>query len=262
MIKKKIVLTIAGSDSGAGAGIQSDIKTFRNFGVYGVTVLTAVTAQNSQGVQSSFSLPGKIIDAQLKSVFSDFDIRAVKTGMLASVEAVSAVIRNLKYKDVKIVIDPVMLSKNRFHLLDKSGIELLKSKLLPLAYLITPNLDEAEKLAGFRIRSGYDLNLAAKKIYSYGCSNVLLKGGHFSGSLGITKGHDVLFDGKKFISIKSEYVRSRNTHGIGCTLSAAIAASLAKGSTLSNAIIEAKLYIVKSLKRSVKIGKGVSPVEQ
>jgi hydroxymethylpyrimidine/phosphomethylpyrimidine kinase len=263
MNKKKIcVLSIAGSDSGAGAGIQSDLKTFQNFGLYGLTVVTAVTAQNTMGVQKSFVLPPSIISAQLKSVFSDFPVAAAKTGMLGSEEVVKAVARNLKGKNIKLVVDPVMLSKNRFHMLNKAGIEAMKKYLLPITYVVTPNLDETEMLAGFKMNSGHDLNLAAKKIRSYGCKYVLLKGGHFHKAIEIKRGYDVLYDGEKFTSIRSEFVKSRNTHGIGCTFSAAITAALAEGSSIQNAIIEAKLYIVKSLKKSVNIGKGVSPVEQ
>jgi hydroxymethylpyrimidine/phosphomethylpyrimidine kinase len=258
----KFVLTIAGSDSSAGAGIQSDLKTFHNYKVYGLTVITAITAQNTKGVQKAFALPAKIIDAQLKSIFSDFKPDTVKTGMLGSADAVKVIYKNLKGKNIKIVVDPVMLSKNRFHMLGKEGIELLKNKLLPITFMVTPNLYETEILAGFKINNGSDLNLAAKKIFSYGCEYVLLKGGHFHSKLGIETGNDILYDGKVFKSIRSEYVKSKNTHGIGCTLSAAIAANLAKGKKIENAIIDAKLYIIRSLKKSVKIGKGVSPIEQ
>jgi hydroxymethylpyrimidine/phosphomethylpyrimidine kinase len=260
--KKKCVLTIAGSDSGAGAGIQSDLKTFQNYGVYGLTVLTAVTAQNTLGVQKSFGLPAGIVEAQLKSVLSDFDIKVVKTGMLSSAKIIDVIVKNLKNKNAKIVVDPVILSKNNYPLLDKSGISALKHKLLPLTYIVTPNLFEAEVLAGFKITSGDKLVLAAKKIYGFGCKYVLVKGGHFPYWLNLEKGSDILYDGKKHFIIKSAFVKSRNTHGIGCTLSAAIASNIAKGMQIQNAIINAKLYIVKSLRKSVKIGKGVSAVEQ
>lgn len=260
--KKKIVMTIAGSDSSAGAGIQSDLKTFDNYRVYGLTVITAITAQNTTGVQKTYEVPPIMIDAQLKSLFADFKISAVKTGMLSSDKAVKVVAKNLKGKNLKIVIDPIVLSKNDFPLLDTKGIEALKKYLMPLAYLVTPNLNEAELLSGFKIKSGHELNLAAKKIYSFGCRYVLIKGGHFSKQLGIEKGVDILFDGARFTTIKSAYINSNNTHGIGCTLSAAITANIARGLKIQNAIIDAKLYIVKSLKKSIKIGKGVSPIEQ
>jgi hydroxymethylpyrimidine kinase/phosphomethylpyrimidine kinase len=258
----KCVLSIAGSDSGAGAGIQSDLKTFQNYGVYGTTVITAITSQNTLGVQSTFNVPEKIIDSQLKSILSDFKIAAVKTGMLGSEQAVIATVCNLKNKNLKVIVDPVILSKNKFLLLDKKGVEALKNKLLPITYLVTPNLFEAETLAGFSINSRFDLNKAVDKILNYNCKHVLVKGGHFNKKLGIEKGTDLLYDGSTFKFIRSEFVNVKNTHGIGCTLSAAITANLAKEMQLTNAIIDAKLYIVKSLKKSVRIGKGVSPVEQ
>ncbi len=255
-------MTIAGSDSSAGAGIQSDLKTFDNYRVYGLTVITAITAQNTMGVQKSFELPANIVEAQMKSLFADFNISAAKTGMLSSEKVIKAVAKNLRGKDIKLVIDPVVLSKNNFHLLNKNGIEALKKYLLPLAYVVTPNFNEAELLSGFRITSGHELNLAAKKIHSYGCKYILIKSGHFPKTLGIEKGADILFDGANFTTIRSSFIKSDNTHGIGCTLSAAITANLARGLRIQNAIIDAKLYIVKSLKKSLKIGKGVSPVEQ
>lgn len=256
------MLTIAGSDSGAGAGIQSDLKTFQNYGVYGLTALTAVTAQNTIGVQKSFELPADIVNSQLKSVFEDFDIKTVKTGMLSSSKIIDVVVKNLKSRNIKIVVDPVILSKNKYPLLNKNGISALTRKLLPLTYIVTPNLYEAEILAGFKITSGDKLMSAAKKIHGYGCKYVLVKGGHFPNWLNLEKGSDILFDGGKHFIIKSAFVKSKNTHGIGCTLSAAIAANTAKGMQIQNAIIDAKLYIIKSLKKSVRIGKGVSPVEQ
>ena len=264
MAKKiKCVLSIAGSDSGAGAGIQSDIKTFHNHEVYGVTVITAVTAQNTMGVQKSYELPSQIIDAQLKSVFEDFDIAAVKTGMLSSVNVIRTVIKYLANRPkLKIIIDPVILSKNRYRLLDEKGIEILKNMLLPLSYLVTPNLFEAEILSGKMIRSYSDIQNAAKVIFSFGCRNVLIKGGHFSGKMGAPPGTDILYNGKEFTRFRSDFIRTKHTHGIGCALSSAIASNLALGKNLAESVISSKAYILKMLSNKAKIGHGISPVEK
>jgi hydroxymethylpyrimidine/phosphomethylpyrimidine kinase len=198
---KKItfVLTIAGSDSGAGAGIQSDIKTFHNHGVYGLTVVTAITAQNTLGVQQSFELPPEIIDAQLKSVFDDYNISVVKTGMLSSAKIIEIVCDYLRNKaNIKLIIDPVIYSKNGFPLLNEKGITALKSKLLPLSYLIAPNINESELLSDIKISTSKDIERAAKEIYSCGCKHVLIKGGHLKEGMGIEKGTDILYNGDKF----------------------------------------------------------------
>lgn len=261
--KPVIVLTIAGSDSGAGAGIQSDLKTFHNHGVYGLSVITAVTAQNSLGVQESFELPVEIIEAQLSSVFSDYDISAVKTGMLSSAKVIDIVADVLRSKPkFKLIVDPVILSKNSFTLLNEKGVIELKSKLLPLAFLVTPNIPEAEVLSGMEIRSTKDLEKASKTIFELGCKHVLIKGGHLPEETGITKGTDVLYNGEKFIMFNTKFVKTKNTHGIGCVLSSATAANLALGTSLKQAIALAKAYIVKSLSKSQRIGKGYGPVEQ
>jgi hydroxymethylpyrimidine/phosphomethylpyrimidine kinase len=263
MSKKICVLTIAGSDSGAGAGIQSDLKTFKNHGVYGVTVITAVTAQNTKGVQSSHELPASVIDTQLKSVFDDFDIRFAKTGMLSSAKVINAVVKYISgKKNLKLVVDPVILSKNGKTLLNSKGIKELKEKLIPLAYLITPNIPEAETLTGISIDSIDELETSAVILNEMGAKNVLIKGGHMKQSTGLPAGTDILFDGKRFYMFNSQFIKTKNTHGTGCTLSAAITANLAFGNTLLNSVEEAKNYVVKSLRKSVKIGKGTGPVEQ
>lgn len=260
---KKCVLSIAGSDSGAGAGIQSDLKTFKNHGLYALTVITAVTAQNTRGVQSSFTVPHRSVKAQLKSVLSDFDIKAVKTGMLVNDKAIEIIAEVLgSKKNIKIIVDPVIHSKNKFVMLNKQGISALKKQLLPLTYLLTPNIPEAEILTGCKIDSLDDLETAAVMLHELGAANVLIKGGHLKNSVGLPLGTDVLFDGKKFYLFSTNYVSTANTHGIGCTLSAAIASNLANGNNLINSIDSSKSYIVKSLKKTVKIGKGFSPVEQ
>jgi hydroxymethylpyrimidine/phosphomethylpyrimidine kinase len=262
MAKKICVLTIAGSDSGSGAGIQSDLKTFKNHGLYGVNVITSVTAQNTKGVQSSYELSAGIIDEQLKSIFGDFNVKAVKTGMLSSAKVIDIVAKHLKRKKIKLVIDPVILSKNGFALLNKEGVKQLKTKLIPLAFAITPNIPEAEELTGIEISSIDDLETAAVILQELGAKNVVIKGGHMKISTGLPKGTDILFDGKKFYMFNSEYINTKNTHGIGCTFSASITSNLALGKSLIESIAQAKNYISKALKKTVKIGYGFSSVEQ
>ncbi len=263
MKSKTCVLTIAGSDPGAGAGIQSDLKTFKNHGVYGLSVITAITAQNTKGVTSSYAIKSAVITAQLNSVFEDFRIRAVKTGMLANDKVVEAVAHALKKrKNLKLVIDPVIHSKNSFRMLSRPGIRAMKKSLLRMAYLVTPNIPETEALTGMNIESLDDLETAAVMLHELGAKNVLIKGGHLKSHMGLPKGTDILFDGRYFHMFSSNYVNTKNTHGIGCTLSAAIVSNLAMGKTLIKSIEASKQYVVRSLKKSVKIGKGFSPVEQ
>ncbi len=269
----KCVLTIAGSDSSAGAGIQSDLKTFHNHGIYGLSVITAVTSQNTVGVQNSFELPSDVIQSQLEAVFDDFKITAVKTGMLSSEHVIRTLIkffkkRKLSENEFKLIVDPIIVSKNNFTLLNKKGLNELKNGLLNSAYLVTPNLSEAEIISGKKIRDTKDLEKAARIIYNFGCKNVLIKGGHFPSprrilaGIGLVRGTDVLYDGRKYILFKSKYVNTRHTHGIGCTLSAAITANLALGKSLKESIILSKTYVINSLKKGHKLGNGYSPVEQ
>ncbi|MBE2217196.1 MAG: bifunctional hydroxymethylpyrimidine kinase/phosphomethylpyrimidine kinase [Ignavibacteria bacterium] len=263
MANKICVLSIAGSDSGSGAGIQSDIKTFKNHGVYGLSAVTAVTAQNTRGVQRSLSMPARMIDSQLKSIFDDFKVKAVKTGMLARPNVIHVIAKHVKkHKGLKLVVDPVILSKNGFIMLNKQGIRSLKKDLLPLTYLLTPNIPEAEILTGLTIDTIEDLETAAVMLRDMGAKNVLIKGGHLKNSVGLPLGTDVLFDGKKFYLFNTNYISTANTHGIGCTLSAAITSNIAKGLNLAKSIDLAKAYVVRSLKRTVKLGKGFNPVEQ
>jgi hydroxymethylpyrimidine/phosphomethylpyrimidine kinase len=263
MVKKKCVLTIAGSDSGAGAGIQSDLKTFKNHGLYGVTVITAITAQNTLGVQKVYDLRTEIVEEQLKSVLSDFKISHIKTGMLSNGNVIETAAKHIKKQGrIKLVIDPVILSKNGKALLSEQGINVLIKKLIPLSYLITPNIPEAEMLTGVSIDSMDDIEIAAVILYEMGAKNVLIKGGHMKKSTGLAVGTDILFDGSRFYMFNAQIIKSRNTHGIGCTLSAAITSNLVLGYSLIDSVQSAKNYIVKSLKRSAIIGKGKGPVEQ
>lgn len=258
----KFILSIAGSDPGAGAGIQSDLKTFKNHGVYGLTVITAITSQNSFGVQKSFPLKPEIVSSQMKSVFASFDIKVVKIGMLGNEKIVKTVSSFLdSRKNIKVVLDPVIKSKNGFSLLNAKGIDSLKRDLLKLAYLVTPNFFEARILSGIKITNTDTLERAMKKLHSFGCKNVLVKGGHFDSKLGIDAGTDVLFDGTKFTLFKVPFINNRNTHGIGCTFSSAIASNFAKGVGLTKSISEAKIYIVKKLQKRHNFVKGIGPVE-
>ena len=258
----KFALSIAGSDSSAGAGIQSDLKTFHNHGVYGLTAITSITAQNSLGVQEAYELPPVVITSQLKSLFADYEIKFAKTGMLSSERTVNAVYDFIKKKKLNLIIDPVILSKNNYLLLNNKGIESLKSKLIPLSYLITPNISEAEFISEWKIRSEEDIYIAARIIYDMGARNILIKGGHLTKEMGLERGTDILFDGKYFNYYSSEFINTKNTHGIGCTFSAAITANLALGKGLNDSIINSKKYIETSLKKAKKIGKGYGPVEQ
>jgi len=263
MQNKKVVLSIAGSDSGGGAGIQSDLKTFQNHGVYGVTVIAAVTSQNTKGVYSSFEIPAKHIKSQLNSLFADFKIAAFKTGMLSSSKVIDAVYDIIKTKrNIKLVIDPVIFSKNGFTMLDSKGIKSLIKKIIPLCFLITPNLKEAGILSGINIKTVEDIEMACKILYNFGAKNVLVKGGHFLLSLGLPAGSDILYSSRKFYIFPGMYIKTKHTHGIGCTFSAAITANLALGKSLELSIIDSKKYVQSKLKKTQKLGKGVNPVEQ
>lgn len=256
-MKKKCVLTIAGSDSGAGAGIQSDLKTFQNYGLYGLTVITAVTAQNSKGIQKSFELPVQILQAQLYSVFDDFDIRCVKTGMLVSDRVVNVVSNFLsKKKNLRIIVDPVIYSKSKFVMLNSKGVNALIGKLLPISFLVTPNLEEAEILSGSKIRDRESLEKASEIIFSFGVKNVLIKGGHFSRDFFLKKGTDILFNGRSYTLFRTEISSDKSLHGIGCTLSSAITSNIALGNDLKSSIKNAKNYINQKLQNKLRTGNG------
>jgi hydroxymethylpyrimidine/phosphomethylpyrimidine kinase len=262
MQSKPVVLTIAGSDSGAGAGIQSDLKTFHNLGVYGVTTITAITSQNTKGVQRSFEVPVNVIKSQLKSLFNDFNIRVVKTGMLSSSKVIDSIYSILKnIKNLKLIIDPVLFSKNGFVMLDVKGTKLLKNKLLPHCFLVTPNFREGEILSGVKFRTFEDMELACKILHEYGAKNVLIKGGHLTNNIGLPFASDLLYSHNKFFIFPAPHIDTKHTHGLGCTFSSAIAAKIAQGKKLDEAIIEAKVYIENKLRQAQRIGKGISPVE-
>lgn len=249
-------LTIAGSDSGGGAGIQADLKAMHANGVFATSVITSITAQNTTVVRASLDLPVQIVDAQLKAIFDDFQIAAAKTGMLSSPEIVHAVSQFLDREGPPaIVVDPVTVSKSGYELLHENAIDSVKRELLPLAALVTPNLHEAELFSGISINSMEDMKAAARKIAEYKCRAVLVKGGHAA----FSPGTDVLFDGTEFHYFEGAFVDTKNTHGTGCTYSAAITARLALGEPLLEAIRHAKHYITRAIENSLDIGHGQGP---
>lgn len=249
-------LTIATSDSGGGAGIQADIKAMQANGVFALSVLVALTAQNTKTVTMVHALPRDIIEAQIDAVFDDFEITAAKTGMLFSAEIVKIVadkLRALKAKNL--VVDPVMISKSGVELLKPDAIEQVTRDLFPLATIVTPNIHEAQRLAHMTIASIDDTKEAARRIHRFGCRTVLVKGGHLS----VAPATDLLYDGKDFTAIPGEFIDTPNTHGTGCTYSAAIAAQLAKGKPLIDAVLAAKCYITEAIRHSLSIGHGHGP---
>jgi len=252
----KRALTIAGSDSGAGAGIQADLKTFAARGVYGTSVITAITAQNTLAVTGLLELPLAIVEAQLDAVLSDIGTEAAKTGMLCSAPMIDLVSEKIRAWNIsRLVVDPVMVAKGGDRLLRKDAVTSLKEKLLPLALVLTPNLPEAEVLVGHPVRTRLEMEQAAHEISALGVPNVLIKGGHAEGPC-----VDLLFDGHNFIEYRAERIESRSTHGTGCTLSAAIAAELAKGLSVPDAAGEAKRYITEAIRQAPGIGAGHGPL--
>ena len=252
----KQVLTIAGSDSGGGAGIQADIKSIQANGGFAMSVITSVTAQNSLEITRAYDLPIDLIEAQVDAIFSDFEVSAVKTGMLSSLSIVQTVARKLREVEAQnVVIDPVMISKSKFSLLSAEAIDGLKTSLFPLANLITPNLSEAASLAEREIETLDDAKRAAEIIHNFGCGSVLVKGGHLPGD----RSTDVLFDDGKFTLFDEARIETKNTHGTGCTYSAAIATRLAQGLNMVEAIGAAKVYITNAIRRALDIGHGHGP---
>lgn len=246
-------LTIAGSDSGGGAGIQADLKTFSAFRVFGMSVITAVTAQNSLGVQGVENLPPAFVALQLRSVLSDFGAGAAKCGMLSTapiIEAVAAILADDPVE--KLVVDPVMVAKSGDALLQPDARQALIERVLPLALVVTPNLPEAESLAGIPVASRPDMEEAARRIHRLGPRYVLVKGGHLKGDA-----IDLLWNGKAFTAFRAPRIDSGNTHGTGCTLSAAIAAGLARGQAIGDAIRDAKAYVTRAIREGFAAGRGV-----
>jgi len=253
----KTALTIAGSDSGGGAGIQADLKTFSALGVYGMSVLTSITAQNTLGVQGIHDLPPEFVGLQIDSVMQDIGADAVKIGMLSNIQIIKIVSKKIKeYKVKNLVIDPVMVAKGGDRLLKEDAVEALKQDLIPLAIIVTPNLIEAEVLSGLKIQNIIDMKEAAQEIYKLGPRNVLIKGGHLLSEEAI----DFLYDGESFKEFKAERINTKNTHGTGCTLSSAIAAGLAQEKEIEEAVDIAKRYITLAIQNSLDIGHGHGPL--
>lgn len=252
----KTALTIAGSDSSGGAGIQADIKTMTANGVYAMSAITALTAQNTTGVTGIMEVEPDFLALQLEAVFTDIYPDAVKTGMVSSGELIRTIVEKLKKFDAKnIVVDPVMVTTSGAKLISDDAIEVLKSELLPLAAVITPNIPEAEVLSGMTISNEEDMIAAAKAVYEqYGCS-VLCKGGHQ-----INDANDLLYREGGYVWFKGKRIDNPNTHGTGCTLSSAIASNLAKGQVLDEAVEQAKKYISGALAAMLDLGKGSGPL--
>lgn len=252
----KTALTIAGSDSGGGAGIQADLKAFSALGVFGMSVITAITAQNTMEVRGVQNVELKMIQAQIEAVFDDIKVGAVKIGMLSSSDVVEVVANSLKgYQPNDIVLDPVMISKGGHHLLQEEAILALKKTMIPLATMITPNIPEAEVLTGKTIATNQEMKEACLSIHALGAKTVLLKGGHLAGDA-----NDLFYDGVNFHWFPEKRIETKNTHGTGCTLASAITANLAKGHTLIEAVRLAKQYITMAIKHSLTIGNGHGPV--
>lgn len=249
-------LTIAGSDSGGGAGIQADLKTFAALGVFGMSALTAITAQNTQGVTGVHELPPEFVGLQIDAVLGDLGADAVKLGMLSSAPIIEVVSHKIRYYNVaKLVVDPVMMAKGGDPLLRADARDTLIRQIVPLAHVITPNLPEAETLVGFPVQTLADMERAARVIHNHGARFVVVKGGH----LNATESIDVLFDGQQFSQFRAERVQTRNNHGTGCTFASAITAGLAKGLTVPTAVAEAKTYLTQVLRASTSLRLGHGP---
>lgn len=253
MMKK--VLTIAGSDCSGGAGIQADLKTFSAHGAFGMSVIVSVVAENTSRVISIEDISPQVIADQIDAVFEDIEVDAVKVGMLSTPQCMNAVAsKMLQYAPKNVVVDPVMYAKNGAPLMEPDSISTLIEKVIPFADLLTPNLPEAEAITGLALETDEDLENAARKIVSMGCRAVLIKGGHAKGSA-----RDVLFDGTAFSAFDAERIETKNTHGTGCTYSSAIAANLAEGMSLDEAVRRAKCYVTTAIRHSLAIGKGHGP---
>ncbi len=253
----RVALTIAGSDSSGGAGIQADLKTFQALGVFGMSAVTAVTVQNTQKVYAIQEMRPEIVHDQITCLFDDMPIHAVKIGMVASISLIEAIARALKTIDSlpPVILDPVMISKSGFALLQPDAQAALVRHLFPLAQVVTPNLPEAEALLGKKIVDIDAMKTAARDISALGAKMVVVKGGH----LGRGSATDVLFDGQDFRLLESRRIDTANTHGTGCTFSSAIAAHMARGESFFDAVTRAKIYITGAIENALSLGKGFGP---
>ena len=249
-------MTIAGSDSGGGAGVQADLKTFAALGVYGASTLTAITAQNTVAVTSVHEIPTDVITAQIDAVLTDIGADAVKTGMLSSSDIIECVCEALEVHGVqRLVVDPVMIAKSGDALLREDAIGSLRTRLLPLAMVVTPNIPEAEALTETTIVSDADVRRAAEAIVGMGAKSVVVKGGHREGPA-----TDLFYDGKEFKEFTAPRFDTVNTHGTGCTFASAVAAGLARGMVLTDAVALAKDYVTEGIRHSFSIGQGHGPL--
>lgn len=252
----KTALTIAGSDSSGGAGIQADLKTFQALGVYGMSAVTAVTVQDTRMVHAVQEIDPRIVHDQITCLFDDMTIHAVKIGMASSVRLINAIADALeKVQRPPVVLDPVMISKSGYALLKADARQALVERLFPLANVVTPNLHEAETLVGYAIADLEQMKAAARQIVQLGAEKVVVKGGHLNGPTAT----DILFDGRSFRQLSSPRTATGNTHGTGCTFSSAIAAYLAKGEAFFEAVQKAKGYITGAIEHALDIGKGHGP---
>ena len=252
----RVALTIAGSDSSGGAGIQADLKTFQAHGVFGMSAITAITVQNTQKVYDVQEVLPKIVYDQITCLFEDIEIHAVKIGMVSSIELIQAIVKALgSVKPPAIVLDPVMISKSGYPLLKQDARDALVNYLFPLAQVVTPNIYEAQAITGYAIHNIDDMKTAAVDILKLGAKKVVVKGGH----LGKNQATDILYDGREFNTLHSHRVNTKNTHGTGCTFSSAIAANIALGKPFFEAVTLAKVYITGAIEHAVSIGKGHGP---
>ena len=255
---QRIALTIAGSDSGGGAGIQADLKTFAAHGVYGLSVVTAITAQNTVGISAISPLEADLVTAQIEAVVSDFGAHAAKTGMLpnaAVVEAVAAAVADLEIP--YLVVDPVICASSGDRLMDEEAVAAMKAELFPRTFLVTPNVPEAEVLSGIAIRTEDDRHEAARRIAALGPTAVVVTGGHFP-SADIV---DLLYDGDRFTEVRTARVAGDSTHGTGCTFAAAITAHIALGRSVQEAIPLAQEYVAGAIRQAPGIGRGRGPIQ-
>ena len=251
-------LTIAGSDSGGGAGIQADLKTFSALGVFGMTAITAVTVQNTEGVSGYEELSPATVADQIRAVVTDIGVDAAKTGMLASALIVEAVADAVAETAVpNLVVDPVFMSKHGHPLLAEPAVEALRDRILPLATLVTPNLPEASGLVGFPVETTEDMERAAEALLGFGARAVLVKGGHLGGA----RADDLFADGARLAWIEGERLDTPNTHGTGCVLSAAVAGYLARGEELLEAVRLGKAFVTEAIRHALAIGAGIGPVD-
>ena len=254
-MKLKVAMTIAGSDSGGGAGIEADLKTFAALGVHGTVSITSITAQNTYEVRSILDLPPSLIRDQIEAVVEDMGIDAAKTGMLHSREIIRAVSEEVERWGFPLVVDPVMIAKSGARLLEEDAVEELKKRLIPLSTVITPNLMEAEVLSGIEIRGIEEMKLAAERISELGAKAVVVKGGHLK-----ERATDLLYFEGRFRLFESERIATRTTHGTGCSFSAAIAACLARGMGIEESVRVSKEFITDAIRFGVEVGKGTMPV--